>query len=76
MAKNDGGPAYPAFLPGGADSYFPGKTLRDWFAGQALMGAVAREGILAVGRSDQAERTAADAYALADAMLVEREKGT
>ena len=47
----------------------PGMTLRDWFAGQALNGWVARE------RTDGVPKYAAEyVYQLADAMIVEREK--
>jgi|LakMenEpi03Aug12_release.lakeMendotaPanAssembly.Ray.scaffolds.fasta_scaffold08163_13 hypothetical protein len=40
---NDGGPAFPSVGEGfGNPSYSaPGMTLRDWFAGQALAGALA-----------------------------------
>jgi hypothetical protein len=48
-----------------------GMTLRDWFAGQALMGLLA-------GRSDGVsftpEAAAASAHFVADAMMAEREK--
>ena len=68
---NDGGPAYPAFLPKGVDSYNPGMTLRDWFAGQALAG------ILAFRGPDDTTETPCDnaagwAFEYADAMLAER----
>lgn len=47
----------------------PGMTLRDYFAGQALIG------ILAAGRVDvDASETARVCHNLADAMLAEREK--
>jgi len=40
-AKNDGGPAYPVptDMSGGEAFYLatPGMSLRDWFAGQALI---------------------------------------
>ena len=65
---NDGGPAFPLqsigpeFAPG-----YAGMTLRDWFAGQALVGlSVRREGKC---DADDAE----NAYRLADAMLKARE---
>jgi hypothetical protein len=44
----------------------PGMTLRDWFAGQALMGFLAA-GECGSGWAD-------DAYEMADAMLKAREK--
>ena len=37
---NDGGPAFPQDLQGrrGDDPQYQGMSLRDWFAGQALVG--------------------------------------
>lgn len=46
-----------------------GMSLRDWFAGQALVG------ILAAESASTWERDAQNAYKAADAMLAEREKG-
>jgi hypothetical protein len=76
---NDGGPAFPK-----ADDRDPitgqgiregcdGMSLRDWFAGQALIGMISSAPIV--------DRTAVDkpgwarvAFAFADAMLAAREK--
>ena len=64
MAMNP--PAFPE--PGFRQ---PGMTLRDWFAGQALVGFMASEsGIQAYPADWAAER----AYLMADAMLTERER--
>lgn len=57
----------------------PGMTLRDWFAGQALMQTSARpqqHGMttIAVGSPMHPAKAAADAYRYADAMLAERAK--
>jgi hypothetical protein len=69
---NDGGPAFPV-----ADSHHAsgqvqygsnGMTLRDYFAGQALAGRMARNSIYA-SWSDAAK----DSYEIADAMLAARE---
>ena len=78
MSKVDnGGPAFPIPLNPG-ESYTEhgkadGMTLRDWFAGQALV---------AIGAADMRsempivpETMARNAYALADAMIAERAKG-
>lgn len=46
----------------------PGMSLRDWFAGQAITG------ILMTDHTIPADDLATDAYAVADAMLKEREK--
>lgn len=48
---------------------FPGMTLRDYFAAKAVQGYCSREGSIDCNADD----TAADAYAIADAMLKERE---
>jgi len=73
---NDGGPAFPR--PHSSDSADraygrcnqelaqPGMSLRDWFAGQALVG------LLSDGAS--AKVAACSAYAAADAMLAQRER--
>jgi hypothetical protein len=75
----DGGFAFPCPADdksGWSAEY--GMTLRDWFAGQALNGIVAglcasiKEGDSALARV-RFDRTAADAYYLANAMLAARE---
>jgi hypothetical protein len=69
---NDGGTAFPQHVINPtAESYSAasnaGMTLRDWFAGQVLIGlSVRRE-----GRTDAHD--ARNAYLLADAMLKARE---
>ena len=70
---NNGGPAFPeTFI------HDPGMTLRDWFAGQALgwMLACAREyWDTHTGEPVQGcVAYAASAYAMADAMLAERDR--
>jgi hypothetical protein len=74
--KKDGGPAYPApnaarlLYGAGREDAYPGMSLRDWFAGQALAGFLAstKHPTFAV------DQDAPYFYALADAMLAEREK--
>ena len=67
---NDGGPAFPLqsigpdFAPG-----YAGMTLRDYFAAKAMQGYCARDGSIECNADD----IAGDAYAIADAMLRERE---
>ncbi len=83
--KKDGGSAFPHFqkeylynddLPGGgSDVQVPvdGMSLRDWFAGKSISGKCVS------GYSDNdtiRETLAENAYALADAMIREREKGS
>ena len=63
----DGGPAFPITIIGDPQDIPPhifGMTLRDWFAGQALIGVAHLE-------SDEAARVA---YEHSDAMLQERAK--
>ena len=68
--KPDNPQAYPIYSPDMnlGDTAGPGMTLRDYFAGQALVSAgfVSDRGLHA--------QYAAIAYAIADAMLAEREK--
>ena len=70
MNTNDGGPAFPM-----SEGDWSGMSLRDWFAGQALMG-------WAAGRNRPMEHEACEpasvsrsCYTYADAMLRARERG-
>jgi hypothetical protein len=68
MSKNDGGPAFPV----GSETHpvDQGMSLRDYFAGQALIGMLAAKGIY------YDEVAVKNAYRYADAMLAERERKT
>ena len=75
MTKDNGGPAFP--LPeirrneAGASYYqsaWPGMTLRDWFACQAMVGT------LNFPDAPYFEEAAKQAYAMADAIIAERTK--
>ncbi len=66
--KDDGGPAFPQLEPNSAYFNATGMTLRDWFAGQALAGALDRW--LEVRVSDK--EISGWAYEIADAMLEAR----
>ena len=83
--KPDGGPAFPSAAPvpivdgngkmirmefRDPESFLPGMSLRDWFAGQVLAGLMASRSPL-----DAPIDRARAAYRTADAMLAEREKG-
>ena len=86
--SDDGGSAFPqplAFDPANgnpvtADMYFAkvsGMTLRDWFAGQALTGELAAnglgdEGAVKLRSPENASLMAARAYHIADAMIAAR----
>lgn len=72
---NNGGPAFPRLGEGFGNPKYdePGMTLRDWFAGQALVGLIRPEVCWTDGVPAQL-RLAKDAYQFADAMLAERDK--
>lgn len=73
--KKDGGPAYPGIgEQGGHQVHKSGMSLRDYFAGQAL---VAHGGWLEKQPSNDPSVSwvvASRAYAIADAMIAERDK--
>jgi hypothetical protein len=78
----DGGPAFPLpmftrqadGMPMSPQEYgLGGMTLRDWFAGQALAGAVGFSPSNPFRKYDQPEDVAAACYRFADAMLAARE---
>jgi hypothetical protein len=59
-------PAFPMAIPENWDSIQDGMTLRDYFAGQALVALLSRSDFL------RSKIIAENAYAYADAMLEER----
>jgi hypothetical protein len=79
--SDTGGPAFPQpdlsgygmGPPEGQDGQYQmqGMTLRDWFAGQALMGCAQ---MLPSKAGNHREEAARVAYQLADAMIAERGK--
>lgn len=64
MAKDDGGPAFPRSV---VTQDSKGVSLRDWFAGQALVGLVAYNGTNGLESNEYGPGILA--YKLADAML-------
>ena len=68
--RAEGKPAFPGSIHGCGDNGWHGMSLRDWFAGQALVAALGRE---FGGPGEYAARVAKGAYQVADAMLVARE---
>jgi hypothetical protein len=70
----DGGPAFPREYMHTGHS---GMSLRDWFAGQALAGALASGKLLSPSQALEAETVAEfwarSSYIVADAMLAARE---
>lgn len=72
MAADDGGPAFPVTREHYDDSE-PGMSLRDWFAGMAVAGALNSQAA-EVRLRLVPESLAREAYALADALIAERGK--
>lgn len=74
MSKNTGGPAFPnperSFEEFGTRGWYPGMTLRDYFAAKAMQAMLA----CPVQPQSGPEMYARDAYVIADAMIAEREK--
>ena len=66
----DGGQAFPGHNRNGYPTQ--GMSLRDYFAGQALVQLMAANDSFVAGFDGA--KTAADAYTVADAMLTERAK--
>jgi hypothetical protein len=75
----DGGRAFPGQdynLAGKVNGNYGGMSLRDWLAGQALIGLIGLIGIPEDGPDELWDAdTAQRAYAIADAMLAARSKG-
>jgi hypothetical protein len=64
----DGGPAFPLNVNNREGGWYSeGMSIRDWFAGQALMGLCSRGTV--------SEGTVAQCYLVAQWMLAERDKG-
>lgn len=85
--KNDGGAAFPRPYSSPNNGTFAnpqaGMSLRDWFAGQALVGMCANPEMgkiinwliyAAAGKEQSLNGVAETAYEMADAMLAERAK--
>lgn len=66
--NNNDQPAFPVTTS--HEVHEDGMTLRDWFAGQALAGILAADPSSMMGYDDVAR----SAWALADAMMKERER--
>ena len=69
--KPDNPPAFPSLSPPGSwDDPGHGMTLRDWFAGQAL---VELSSLIEVNNPGTYKVVASFSYQLADALLAERD---
>jgi hypothetical protein len=72
MSADTGGPAFPV-CDAARIHDLKGMTLRDYFAAKAMQGIIGSDkymGLIGVNRYEQ--RTAEDAYKMADAMLKAR----
>ena len=68
-------PAFPIIWPNGDKREdCPGMTIRDWFAGMALIGKEILRNDSEAFPSAQNNYLAANYYKMADAMLAERDK--
>lgn len=76
--RENGGPAFPNLKVGSCGPRTAGEagmSLRDWFAGQALAGMLGHPDVVGSPlAADFVASFADDAYAIADAMLVARQK--
>ena len=81
--RNDGGPAFPVLEPGRqgfadvptkSSKQHLGLSLRDYFAGQALMGFLSAVGPHQPYSADPADIAAKRAYEYADALIAERDR--
>ena len=75
--KKDGGSAFPSEQSECQDNtwnqtFDPGMSLRDWFAGQAMVGLMGDSG-LRPSNLDEFEHMATRLYQVADAMLKARD---
>jgi hypothetical protein len=69
---DEGGPAFPRPFSASADWHAPpqsGMTLRDYFAARSL-----EYNLLLIAKDAEYDEIAAQAYALADAMIAERDR--
>lgn len=72
MSNNNGGPAFPIIIGAGRVRKDDGMSLRDYLAAKAMQGAIPTR---PNGYEMDTAIMARWAYAMADAMLAEREKG-
>jgi hypothetical protein len=72
---NTGGPAYPAPVTKPLENYYPGISMRDYFAAKAIVQCIeVRSTHTRAGEEAYSlARAAEEAYAVADAMLKARE---
>ncbi len=71
---NDGGPAFPVVAENGMGHIAAGMTMRDWFAGQALVGIADHFSAKEDTRIATMKVISSFCYEYADAMLAQREQ--
>ena len=74
MTKDNGGAAFPMYNVDSGCKSNEGMTLRDWLAGQALIGFVGAYNCSDEPIKESCAKAAKLAYMLADEMLTERSK--
>ena len=67
---NTGGPMFPAPVTKPLENYYPGISIRDYFAAKAMQGLI---GGIESGKEHQIALVPSTAYAMADEMLKARE---
>jgi len=73
MYEDNSAPAFPCNSPDGLETY-KGMSLRDYFAGQALIGYISDPSVRIRDNADSGY-IAEICYMLADAMLAKRDRG-
>ena len=77
MSKiNDGGPAFPNVPDGAGGKFYDwdrGMTLRDWFAGQALIGLIQGYATAYGSPTSAPDEVVNEAFSYADAMIAARD---
>ena len=74
MSKDIGGSAFPDPSPNDEDSP-TGMTLRDWFAGQAIIGGLTvATSMAAQGIASNEHGLAEDCYKIADSLIAEKRR--
>ena len=71
----DGGPAFPHMAADGHPDYRLGLSLRDWFAGQALVGLIPAYQAAYGSPTAECMEIVQEAYGYADIMLAHRNSG-
>lgn len=74
MEREDGGPAFPGAELPAHPNHPTGMSLRDWFAGQIIAGALANPGLIERVAGRTIEQMMREVYEGADALLSARKE--